>query len=896
MATSLWASDLVENLAQAAAQGSTAAMLSLARIYADRESKPFSMVEAKHWYAKAAAAGEPRAQRALGALYELAPPTERDYKKAAYWYQKAAIQGLARAQTNLGKLYETGQGVGRDLSEALRWYRAAARQGYARAQVYIGDLYRLGMGVEASPKEAVSWYRKAAIQDYSPGQVRMGQAYEDGLISAANLDEARRWYAKAARKGYPPAREALKRVEKLLTAGKAEHPAEEPRSLTAPTPVVPPIRVRAADVDLGRTLADYEIKAKLQGNEEGDNSFLAALMESECSDYNLDYLQRQTLEAQAEMFDTDPGLKFESGYRLREGDTTDERQRLYAGLSWDLFNDGILENKSKARRAVLEQKISEIRAAQARRKELFDCRDTYLIHTFNNYKEDLLEKRARVMAQLYELSRKMYFAGDLLADDLLKVELEKARVQKRLAAYRELAGEVVLNRQIFDDRKPPRIVGLNLDRINQAVRSDPIYKELQDLSIQILKERYNPLYEKRLRLYTRAGIDEDQGSLSSGDVTGGVYFNTPLLRDRQATLESKIAQERGRIRRERQESLRHAARLYNSYNEKLGDAVNLAYHREIVVERLRRSLISLEENYQKTGGYNLRDYRLLLEELQTELGARMAFVGVQESLFRRLLHLFTLLSQGYQDDFVSKIDLKLPLERGRHGRRALYMWSKAFMANDNHFILDLLRAKGVGRLIVSAGTATDRLKLSDFLEAARLNGIEVELMVSENSWISPEKWPKVRERIDELARMNKVIHLDIEPHTLKGYKERRQEYDGLYAALVEKISARCRELDVELNVALPPSASQELVARVGTVVHNIYLMAYGSISMDGLEKRLQNFVQIPKDRLVLVQRAADFSSELAMEERLDAAWQQLPVGSFAIHDFKGWARLLEGVP
>ena len=113
------------SLREAAANGSSEAMLELG-FRADRgQGEPRDPTLAFTWYMQAAQAGLAEAQLNVGIMLDAGIGTERDPYRAIIWYTRAALRGNARAQFNLGLLYDTGLGTPENKVMGNYWFNSA---------------------------------------------------------------------------------------------------------------------------------------------------------------------------------------------------------------------------------------------------------------------------------------------------------------------------------------------------------------------------------------------------------------------------------------------------------------------------------------------------------------------------------------------------------------------------------------------------------------------------------------------------------------------------------------------------------------------------------------------------------------------------------------------------
>ena len=121
---------------------------------------------------------------------------------------------------------------------------------------------------------------------------------------------------------------------------------------------------------------------------------------------------------------------------------------------------------------------------------------------------------------------------------------------------------------------------------------------------------------------------------------------------------------------------------------------------------------------------------------------------------------------------VTPIDLPDAGYRGRTGKRALYVWSDAFNRYSNRYLIELARAKGFDRVLLSAGRVLDAGKADRFRAEAAVSGLDIDLTLSTNAWLDPEARDGIDARISSLDLTDAGLHLDIEP-------QMRDDFDAL---------------------------------------------------------------------------------------------------------------------
>ena len=199
----------LDELRDAAANGSVDAQCALAWLYQVGEGVSQDSAAAIDWYIKAAEQGDPKAQCNLGFIYQVGEGVPKDDIQASVWFRMAAEQNCALAQYNLGSMYLCGHGVAQNYSEGHFWHFEAAKQGEVDAQFSLGYLYNYGVGVMENLVEACDWYRKAAEQGHAAAQHNLGLMYQNGNGVLQDDVMACHWFLEAARQGCAEAQHSL---------------------------------------------------------------------------------------------------------------------------------------------------------------------------------------------------------------------------------------------------------------------------------------------------------------------------------------------------------------------------------------------------------------------------------------------------------------------------------------------------------------------------------------------------------------------------------------------------------------------------------------------------------------------------------------------------------------
>lgn len=623
-------------------------------------------------------------------------------------------------------------------------------------------------------------------------------------------------------------------------------------------------------------------------------TLFSALTERPCVDSESTAAERRVLEVKERVLERDRGLRYEAGARFDPdtGDVDTGGHSMYAGLSWEIYRDGLWEARLDARRHRLERGLLEARGARDEVQANQGCRHSRLIAGFNTLKLALLRERERLLVDLLGVWRQAYFLGFVNLDEVIGLERDLERTRHFIVGLENFnRGLGTLDEALAAAfRAEPPLVDVRIEALLAAIRNDPTYQTIAALEREIIDQRWDPRRQKRLRFYVHPRLRWDADLDMGADVVAGVSFSMPLDEglDQVRDAERALPMLRGAEAQTRDAD--ETLRLYHEYKYRLDDAIELHYRRALILERLRRAFA--ENDLRPDGRAPLA---AILQGLRDLLDTRLEMLDVKQNLYVRLLQMFSHSGQGYRPEFVAEVGGLALASREREGERTLYVWSEEFNRYSNPILLHLLKTKAFTGVVISAGRKTRLDKLDEFQRLAQQAAIRVELMASDNDWARPEQADKAFTQAQLLWERGRYLHLDVEPHALPDFRQRRALYLGALGRLLERL-AEAKRPGQTLSVALPTLLEQDEVKNLAAHVERVYVMAYGSDDPQTVLRRLETFRDVPAERLVLALRPRDFPDELALERFIQAMVRASPIRRFAIHDLAQLQALLGGSP
>ena len=706
-----------------------------------------------------------------------------------------------------------------------------------------------------------------------------------------------------------------------LTAGVRAAPGEEtgegpeaaPVFQVDPTPrFAPPAAVsRAPPETLPAQLpAPQALWERLAGAEQAVRGLLqrsagmeavAAIFRLRCAVADPEAVRREAYLTAARELDEDPGLSIRGAYNYREergggaavpdpGSFVDDNrtdQDGYLELSWELLGNGYRELEAESTIARHRAEITRLEGAQARHERNALCRRQALPEAFRAARVALLEEKRALVEPLHAASRAGYFGGGRPLEDVLAVEAERAAVAQARAAL-DQAGVAVTPSPVPGDRLPP-LIRLDVGAVVEAMARDPGIGRAGVLAQQVAREQSRIKDLNRLRVFLRAEADDLHDSTEL-EMVAGLRFTVPLDRPDEPLLALRLreVEEQTRLAAwERQLELDEALRQYREHSER-------ARRQEFRVlrahERLRRSLATHRVYPAEADLYTA------LERALDLLDATLEAVASRTELYRRVNEVLRRSGVAFSERLVAVVEPRGLDYRARTGARSLYAWSEAFNALGNTVIRELLAAKGVAELLVSAGRATDQAKLRRLVASLREQGTAVSLVLANNRWARPGGHDEAVMRAEDAAALHPAVHLDVEPHTLPGFDAHREAYLADYVAMLARVRSALPDA-VRITAAVPVSWAPAVYRRIAAHVDTLYLMAYGTADASRVAARVQPIVDIVgAERVVVVLRTGDFADERALETAFDAIAAATGVRRFGIHKLASYLRMAEGAP
>ncbi|MCG8012574.1 MAG: hypothetical protein JAY64_12875, partial [Candidatus Thiodiazotropha weberae] len=287
-------------------------------------------------------------------------------------------------------------------------------------------------------------------------------------------------------------------------------------------------------------------------------------------------------------------------------------------------------------------------------------------------------------------------------------------------------------------------------------------------------------------------------------------------------------------------------------------------------------------------------FKSAVTQMTTLIEGAVELMRAVEEMYRRVHRVFARSGVAYSTELVQATPLKNSFYRARRGERSIYIWSDSFIKMPNGVIQEFLRAKGVSEVVLSGNARIPELKLIDFMNNARQQGIDIQTLVGDNGWLKQSRQKSLLDRLEQLTERSGYLHIDVEPHTLPDFKQSRRNYLDRYQQLISAIQQRLGE-QVKLAVSVPLHWDSEDYQYLDRNVDRVYLMAYEINRVEHLKRRLAKVLpHMSVAKVVVALRPEDFMHEVELESVIEELASAFGVEQFALHDLDSYLQLSDG--
>jgi len=620
-----------------------------------------------------------------------------------------------------------------------------------------------------------------------------------------------------------------------------------------------------------------QLEATLQNPKVDYRSKLTAWVLTECGFGEPERMKSAALHAEAMERKSRLGLSFNGYYAQQDlSDSSDnsEEGRAYLELSWDILQNGYRANKERSKSLDQQAKLAKIESELKQADRQYLCQEYRQEKQFSGLKAFLYQLKVDLMGPVYNIERRAYFKGWSHLGDFLVAEEELLTSLLKLETLTRRFAESSLN------LTSPPVFDVDIQALREVMNVNQSYDEIGEIKKSILQHKDRASIRNRLRLFVRNEFDIDAGDSNDSDneLVAGLRFSIPIEKANKAALGFRYREIDEERRLLKQLQRIEFEKSFQKYQRQRDKTLKQQYRYIQSYERARRSFV--ERRLLGDG-----ELASAILRLKTLLNNSIELIEVKQELYKRLLAVFSIAGVDITSTYIRESSLMNLDYRARPGNRFLYIWSAAFNKTDNQQLTDFLNAKGIRRVLLSVGKKTNREKYQQFINNAEKEGLGVEVILGKNSWIFPIDHELAAREVLEAAKLSGVVHLDIEPHTLPGFKAQRGAYLENYIDMLRAI--RKKIPNKVLTVAVPHNWPESVYRDIEGLVDAVYVMAYGRYTAKKLEDKLQTVMSaVPAGKLAVVLRVDDFADEWAIERAFEKLSDDTGIRNLGLHQYK----------
>ncbi len=597
------------------------------------------------------------------------------------------------------------------------------------------------------------------------------------------------------------------------------------------------------------------------------------ILMQDCETPNPNSFLVMALQAEARNKQSNPGLSVRGAYTNQTLRDNIDDSNAYLELSWEILRQGYRGNKQQADNLYRQAKIEALRGRIRRFNKTYRCRRYQLNETFVGLQASLVSLKLELMEPVYQVERRAYFKGWSYLDELLVSEQDIKLAREEL---KYLNSDSHWNDALMQSVNPAA-VDVDMPAVIEAIRKDQQVEKLSQLLKQSLKGKNRYRSNNRLRFFLRKEFDVS-GRGSRNGVAAGVKFIIPLEKKNRKSLSYRLRQVEEEAELQNWERIARTRAAYEELREQKARVIKQQYRYLRSKERVRRVFV-------RKGLNQDLELAAAVARVRSLFDASIELVKAKEELYRRANEIFLVARVDYNPAYIKIQPMQENNNRARIGERSIYIWAKTFNSLGNQQIFDFLEAKSIKRILLSAGKKADRAKMSEFIRQARVKNIQVEIIVGSNTWFMPEQHERASLLAITKSEITGSIHLDIEPHTVAGYKQNKQIYLDDYVSMLGKI--RDGLVDSKLSVAVPTHWPAAVYAKINALVDKVYIMAYENKNTDVLVRRVKKVLaNVDINKVVVVLSVKDFDDEWAMEKALNVLQRDTGIYQFGFHQLR----------
>lgn len=584
---------------------------------------------------------------------------------------------------------------------------------------------------------------------------------------------------------------------------------------------------------------------------------------------------------------SDWGLRASGGFINNFSDGFEEAGFFYksnynVGLDWNLLKEGLLDHDLSARQAHYRNLIAEY---QYKTEDAVSL--NYLLDYLNQkFEKDIGVKNTFILQFLTEyenLAKDLYLGRYILWEDFLGISNQKKELALEIVNS-ESIGHQALRPYTSSDNLP--VLTLVETALFSAFKSRNEADSILRINEDETRVKYSYWRDVTLRPFLRYNYYSYSDRQPTRDfLSGGVAFSVPLPL-RRRTRESLQSASNNELKAELNQNfqsdlitLNDLVNLYHSSASSYLKQLNSCY---IIEEQLRKE--EIKKSLSDPEFSPLKTLNLIKEWLEKDV----AMVENKRDLYVLIVRIANLANIS-PEAFTTPMEISFEKFTPQTSKeKSIYVWSSSLRKWPVATLISEIAADKYSDVLLSIDmNDTLRLHALELINGLKEKEIKVELMIANNSLLFEEN----KQRLTEALKFNlnvpgiSGIHLDIEPHTQKAWKEQKESLMENYQQLIINTFELTHAENKTLSISIPLFYEMKFLKPVKEYLDQVFIMAYEHPDVEFITRKIKEEVSEFEDKIVLALRVKDFRDMEEMELFMEQLKKSTGINRFAVHDY-----------
>ncbi len=218
----------------------------------------------------------------------------------------------------------------------------------------------------------------------------------------------------------------------------------------------------------------------------------------------------------------------------------------------------------------------------------------------------------------------------------------------------------------------------------------------------------------------------------------------------------------------------------------------------------------------------------------------------------------------------------------------VYAWSGCFEKLKMSEIVKFIKTEDIKRIELSYRPFVERKDIRDLVRKLSKSGKKIDIVLSEPTYIFSEKWHEIRSKLIYIFKSGYNVHLDLEPHILHDFKEKKEIYLKLFVNLLEKVHLIANKYGKKVSVAINMNHYKDVIEDIFSNSDLVVFMAYGFKNAKKIKEIIYSY---KKEKVALALRAKDFTNEDKLFRLISNITKLTGIKIFIIQNLREWIKL-----